>query len=174
MGSGALTTDQHSPLSHGMKTALLLLAALAVTAQARRVKKLHFSEHGPAKLDNELEKEASNKIYHGPDYKKPLTDEQFERKKARYYKKLRLGHKGEHRAANTKYDLDDLSLQDLSASPAKTSQIRKPTNFTKVMKLKSLKPNKKMKKVYKKKMFSKKKQTMKKKHLKKHQKHQIP
>ena len=53
--------------------------------QARRVKRLH----GQSK--HQLEKEESNKIYHGPDYKKPLTDEQFERKKARYYKKLRLG-----------------------------------------------------------------------------------
>ena len=81
---------------------------------------------------HQLEKEESNKIYHGPTYKKALTDEEFARKKARYYKKLRLGHKGEHRPANTRHDQDDLSLQDLSAHQDKPSTIKhKKINFNK-------------------------------------------
>merc|ERR1719336_2826952 len=80
-----------------MKTAtILLLAALVVLVQARRVKKY------PAHSHNELQKEADNKIHHGPVYKKALSDEEFARKKARYYKKLRLGHRGEHRPGTTK------------------------------------------------------------------------
>ena len=64
--------------------------------QAGRVKKLH----GVVGSTAELEKEETNKIHHGPTYKKALTDEEFARKKARYYKKLRLvGHRGEHRQA---------------------------------------------------------------------------
>merc|ERR1711997_1025016 len=150
-----------------MKTLLLtlLLGAVLLTTQASRVKKL------PGGPSHQLEKEESNKIYHGPTYKKPLTDEQFARKKARYYKKLRLGEKGEHRLANTKHDQDDLSLQDLAATPAQIKH--KPTNFNKVMKLKSLKPNKKMEKVYKK-MLAKEKLRMKRKHFKKQLKHQTP
>ena len=81
-----------------------------------------------------LEKAESNKIYHGPTYKKALTDEEFARKKARYYKKLRLGHRVEHRPANTRHDQDDLSLQDLSAGPQVklASSNQKKTNFNKV------------------------------------------
>merc|ERR1712173_505717 len=131
MGSGANTAAQNSPLSSPSMKTLLLLTALAVIAQTRRVKKLHLTDPSLSHTERGLEKEASNKIYHGPQYKKPLTDEEFERKKARYYKKLRLGHKGEHRQPNTKHDQDDLSLQDLAASPAKTSSIQKPTNFHK-------------------------------------------
>merc|ERR1739848_401448 len=122
-------------LTANMKTLLLLvllLGAVLLTAQASRVKKLR----GPT--SQELEKEATNK--------KALTDEEFARKKARYYKKLRLGHRGEHRPANTRHDQDDLSLQDLSVqrkTPVTTSKHKK-TNFNKVMKLKSLKPSKKM------------------------------
>ena len=95
--------------------------------QASRVKKLR----GPAQP--ELEKEETNKISHGPAYKKAaLTDEEFARKKARYYKKLRLGHKGEHRPANTRHDQDDLSLQDLSAQQDKPTSIKhKKINFNK-------------------------------------------
>ena len=40
------------------------------------------------------------------------------------------GHKGEHRAANTKHDHDDITLQDLSLSPVQTR--KKPTDFNKV------------------------------------------
>merc|ERR1711974_389832 len=99
----------------------------------------------------------------GPVYKKALTEEEFARKKARYYKKLRLGHRGEHRPANTRHDQDDLTLQDLSVqqdNPTSSSSFSKlkKTNFNKVMKLKSLKPNKKM-------------ERMNKKHFKKEQKH---
>merc|ERR1712154_61623 len=142
-----------------MKTLLLilLLGAVLLTAQASRVKKLR----GPARL--QLEKEENNKISHGPAYKKvALTDEEFARKKARYYKKLRLGHRGEHRPANTRHDQDDLSLQDLSAQPDKLSTIKhKKINFNKVMKLKSLKPSKKTEKMYKK-LLAKEKMRMKK------------
>ena len=91
---------------------------------------------GQSKHQHQLEKEESNKIHHGPAYKKALTDEEFARKKARYYKKLRLGHRGEHRPANTRHDQDDLSLQDLTGQqdhqvrPVNTKH--KKTNFNKV------------------------------------------
>merc|ERR1712141_994528 len=156
-----------------MKTLLLtlLLGAVLLTTQASRVKRLR------GQTKHELEKEESNKIYHGPVYKKALTDEEFARKKARYYKKLRLGHRGEHRPANTRHDQDDLTLQDLSVqqdNPSSSSSSKqKKTNFNKVMKLKSLKPNKKMEKMYKK-LLAKEKMRMKKKHFKKEQKHQTP
>ena len=95
--------------------------------QASRVKRLR------GQTKHELEKEESNKIYHGPAYKKALTDEEFARKKARYYKKLRLGHRGEHRPANTRHDQDDLSLQVLTAHQDKPSISKhKKTNFNKV------------------------------------------
>ena len=98
--------------------------------QARRVKRLH----GQSK--HLLEKEESNKIYHGPAYKKALTDEEFAQKKARYYKKLRLGHRGEHRPANTRHDQDDLSLQDLSVQqdkpyPSPSTVKHKKINYNK-------------------------------------------
>merc|ERR1712141_919288 len=153
-----------------MKTLLLtlLLGAVLLTTQASRVKKL------PGGPRHQLEKEESNKIYHGPTYKKALTDEEFARKKARYYTKLRLGHKGEHRPANTRHDQDDLSLQDLSDHQDKPSTIKhKKINFNKVMKLKSLKPSKKMEKMYKK-LLAKEKMRLKKKHFKKEQRHQTP
>ena len=91
---------------------------------------------GQSKHQHQLEKEESNKIHHGPAYKKALTDEEFARKKARYYKKLRLGHRGEHRPANTRHDQDDLSLQDLSAqqdkpSPSPSTIKHKKINFNK-------------------------------------------
>ena len=100
--------------------------------QARRVHKPSVSHHLQS-ARQELEKEASNKINHGPAYKKALTDEEFARKKARYYKKLRLGHRGEHRPANTRHDQDDLSLQVLTAHQDKPSISKhKKTNFNKV------------------------------------------
>merc|ERR1711941_46098 len=141
---------------------LLLGCCVLLTTQARRVKRLH----GQSK--HLLEKEESNKIYHGPAYKKALTDEEFAQKKARYYKKLRLGHRGEHRPANTRHDQDDLSLQDLSVqqdkpSPSPSTVKHKKINYNKVMKLKSLKPSKKMEKMYKK-LLAKEKLRMKKKH----------
>merc|ERR1712062_244445 len=157
----------HSPLLMKI-TVLLALASLSLMAQARRL-----PQHGQQTSRRELEKEANNKIHHGPLYKKALTDEEFAKKKARYYKKLRLGEKGEHRLANTKHDQDDISLQDLTATPARSQIKHKPTNFNKVMKLKSLKPNKKMEKVYKK-MLAKEKLRMKRKHFKKQLKHQTP
>merc|ERR1711997_559597 len=151
------------PSTDTTKTLLftLLLGAVLLTAQASRVKRLR------GQTKHELEKEESNKIYHGPVYKKALTDEEFARKKARYYKKLRLGHRGEHRPANTRHDQDDLSLQVLTAHQDKPSISKhKKTNFNKVMKLKSLKPNKKMEKMYKK-LLAKEKMRMKKKPFKK-------
>merc|ERR1712062_840046 len=150
----------HSPLLMKI-TVLLALASLSLMAQARRL-----PQHGQQTSRRELEKEANNKIHHGPLYKKALTDEEFAKKKARYYKKLRLGEKGEHRLANTKHDQDDISLQDLTATPARSQIKHKPTNFNKVMKLKSLKPNKKM--------LAKEKLKMKRKHFKKQLKHQTP
>merc|ERR1712156_346612 len=154
-----------------MKTAtIILLAALVVLVQARGVKKY------PAHSHNELQKEADNKIHHGPVYKKPLSDEEFAKKKARYYKKLRLG--GKHREANTKHDQDNFALQDLQdlqdVPRGNTDNMQKPTNFNKVMKLKSLKPNYKMEKYYKKMLAKEKMRMKKKKHSKKQQKHQIP
>merc|ERR1711953_984835 len=154
-----------------MKTLLLtlLLGAVLLTTQASRVKKL------PGQTKHELEKEESNKIYHGPTYKKALTDEEFARKKARYYKKLRLGHKGEHRPANTRHDQDNLSLQDLSAGHQVklASNKHKKTNFNKVMKLKSPKPSKKLEKKYNK-LLAKEKLRLKKKQFKKAHKSMTP
>merc|ERR1719411_2035678 len=148
---------------------VLLLGAILLTAQASRVKRLR------GQTKHELEKEVNNKIYHGPAYKKALTDEEFARKKARYYKKLRLGQKGEHRAANTRHDQDNLSLQDLSAGHQVklASNKHKKTNFNKVMKLKSLKPSKKLEKKYKK-LLAKEKLRLKKKHFKKEYKMMTP
>ena len=111
------------------------------------------------------------------------------------------GHKGEHQAANTRHDMDDISLQDLSLSPAPAPLNRKmkkePKNFNEViypfvdnklyakcvkyayficqmMKMQSLKPSKK--KMYKK-LLAKEKSKLKKEHYKKKQqqkKKQIP
>ena len=103
--------------------------------QARRVHKPSVSHHLQS-ARQELEKEASNKINHGPAYKKALTDEEFARKKARYYKKLRLG-KTEHRAANTRHDQDNLHLQLLTDSPVRSQIKHKPSNFNKVSQLTS-------------------------------------
>merc|ERR1712226_1449065 len=154
--------DTSLPHRNTMKTLLpaFVLGAVLLSTQAGRVKKLN----GVVGSTAELEKEETNKIHHGPTYKKALTDEEFARKKARYYKKLRLvGHRGEHRPANTRHDQDDLSLQDLTGQqdhqvrPANTKH--KKTNF-----------NKKMKKMYKK-LMAKEKMRLKKKHFKKDQKH---
>merc|ERR1711953_533671 len=138
--------SNHSRATMKSLLLVLLLGAILLTPQASRVKRLR------GQTKHELEKEESNKIYHGPAYKKALTDEEFAQKKARYYKKLRLlGQRGEHRPANTRHDQDDLSLQVLTAHQDKPSISKhKKTNFNKVMKLKSLKPNKKMEKMYKK------------------------
>merc|ERR1711988_1177573 len=153
-----------------MKTAtILLLAALAVLVQARRVKKY------PAHSHNELQKEADNKIHHGPVYKKPLSDEEFAKKKSRLQKAeaRREAQGGQHQARPG---------QLRTAAPAglagrargNTDNMQKPTNFNKVMKLKSLKPNYKMEKYYKKMLAKEKMRMKKKKHSKKQQKHQIP
>merc|ERR1712087_362846 len=176
--SSPVPSHRHTSLPHRntMKTLLpaFVLGAVLLSTQAGRVKKLN----GVVGSTAELEKEETNKIHHGPTYKKALTDEEFARKKARYYKKLRLvGHRGEHRPANTRHDQDDLSLQDLTGQ--QDHQVRpannkhKKTNFNKVMKLKSLKPNKKMKKMYKK-LMAKEKMRLKEKHFKKDQKHLTP
>merc|ERR1711953_306375 len=172
MGLSVQSSSAPSPVI--MKTAtIILLAALVVLVQARRSKKY------PAHSHNELQKEADNKIHHGPVYKKLLSDEEFAKKKARYYKKLRLGEK--HREANTKHDQDNFALQhlqhlqDLQDLPrGNTDNMQKPTNFNKVMKLKSLKPKYKMEKYYKKMLAKEKMRMKKKKHSKKQQKHQIP
>merc|ERR1712141_189971 len=153
---GSTEQSNHSRATMKSLLLVLLLGAVLVTAQASRVKRLR------GQTKHELEKEESNKIYHGPAYKKALTDEEFARKKARYYKKLRLGHRGEHRPANTRHDQDDLTLQDLSVqqdNPSSSSSSKlKKTNFNK------------MEKIYKK-LLAKEKMRMKKKHFKKEQKH---
>merc|ERR1712012_1102365 len=101
---------------------------------------------------------AEGDVQHHPAWSSlhPLKkDEKYARKKAKYYKKL-LGHKGEHRVANTKHDQDDFTLQDLSLTPAlKMHKITK--NYNKMMKTESLKPhNKKLyKKLLKKEKFKK-------------------
>merc|ERR1711953_482147 len=166
---GSTEQSNHSRATMKSLLLVLLLGAVLFTAQASRVKRLR------GQTKHELEKEESNKIYHGPVYKKALTDEEFARKKARYYKKLRLGHRGEHRPANTRHDQDDLSLQDLSAGPQVklSSSNQKKTNFNKVMKLKSLKPSKKLEKKYKK-LLAKEKLRLKKKHFKKEHKMMTP
>merc|ERR1712014_73580 len=163
---GSTEQSNHSRATMKSLLLVLLLGAVLLTAQASRVKRLR------GQTKHELEKEESNKIYHGPAYKKALTDEEFARKKARYYKKLRLG-KTEHRAANTRHDQDNLHLQLLTDSPVRSQIKHKPTNFNKVMKLKSLKPSKKTEKLYKK-MLAKEKLRMKKKHLKKQHTQQTP
>merc|ERR1712130_628051 len=119
--------------------AFILLVTASVVTQGRRTKSLH-SKSG--ELSRSLHKEASNSVYHGPKYssKAKDVDEKLARKKAKYYKKL-LGHKGEHRAANTKHDHDDITLQDLSLTPVQTR--KKPTDFNKIMKMESIKPSKK-------------------------------
>merc|ERR1712062_126665 len=166
---GSTEQSNHSRATMKSLLLVLLLGAILLTAQASRVKRLR------GQTKHELEKEESNKIYHGPAYKKALTDEEFARKKARYYKKLRLGHRGEHRPANTRHDQDDLSLQDLSAGPQVkvSSSNQKKTNFNKVMKLKSLKPSKKLEKKYKK-LLAKEKLRLKKKQFKKAHKSMTP
>merc|ERR1712087_111259 len=157
--SSPVPSHRHTSLPHRntMKTLLpaFVLGAVLLSTQAGRVKKL-------------------NGVV-GSTYKKALTDEEFARKKARYYKKLRLGHRGEHRPANTRHDQDDLSLQDLSAGPQVkvSSSNQKKTNFNKVMKLKSLKPSKKLEKKYKK-LLAKEKLRLKKKHFKKEHKMMTP
>ena len=111
------------------------------------------------------------------------------------------GHKGEHQAANTRHDMDDITLQDLSLSsapvPLNKKMKKEPKNFNEVsssfvnnrlyakcvkyayfisqmMKMQSLKPSKK--KMYKK-LLAKEKSKLKKEHYKKKQqqkKKQIP
>merc|ERR1712141_566682 len=147
---GSTEQSNHSRATMKSLLLVLLLGAVLVTAQASRVKRLR------GQTKHELEKEESNKIYHGPAYKKALTDEEIARKKARYYKKLRLGHRGEHRPANTRHDQDDLSLQVLTAHQDKPS----------------ISKHKKMEKMYKK-LLAKEKMRMKKKHFKKEKEQKI-
>merc|ERR1711982_258510 len=155
---------------------LLIVAAVSALAQARRSSSngLQSTIHGDLVHNPRLEfqKEASNTIHHGPkNASKHKQHDKLARKKAKYYKKL-YGHKGEHREANTKYDHDDITLQDLSLTP--TSNNLK--DFNKMMKMQHLKPNKK--KLYKKwlakeKATHKKEQQKKKEHQQK-KKTQIP
>merc|ERR1712095_46059 len=89
---------------------------------ARRVKKLHSSVDGDLSLAHhtrlQLHKGNINSIHHGPKYKPAHSKhDKLAKKKAKYYKKL-LDHKGEHQAANTRHDMDDITLQDLSLSSA--------------------------------------------------------
>jgi len=163
-----------------LKIVTILAAASVLLAEARRVKKLHSSLDGDlahhARL--QLHKGNINSIHHGPKYKAAHSKhDKLAKKKAKYYKKL-LGHKGEHQAANTRHDMDDITLQDLSLASAPASLNRKmkkePKNFNEMMKMQSLKPSKK--KMYKK-LLAKEKSKLKKEHYKKKQqqkKKQIP
>merc|ERR1712012_711172 len=130
---------------------LLIVAAVSALAQARRSssKGLQSTIHGDLVHNPRLEfqKEASNTIHHGPQYaSKHKQHDKLARKKAKYYKKL-YGHKGEHREANTAYDHDDITLQDLSLTPGSNNH-KDVKDFNKMMKMQYLKPNKK--KLYKK------------------------
>merc|ERR1711893_342798 len=149
---------------------LLIVAAVSALAQARRSssKGLQSTIHGDLVHNPRLEfqKEASNTIHHGPQYaSKHKQHDKLARKKAKYYKKL-YGHKGEHREANTKYDHDDITLQDLSLTPTNHKDVK---DFNKLMKMQYLKPNKK--KLYKKWLAKEKANHKKEQHKKKeHQK----
>merc|ERR1712117_721176 len=161
-----------------LKIVTILAAASVLLAEARRVKKLHSSLDGDlahhARL--QLHKGNINSIHHGPKYTAAHSKhDKLAKKKAKYYKKL-LGHKGEHQVANTRHDMDDITLQDLSLAPAPVNRKMKkePKNFNEMMKMQSLKPSKK--KMYKK-LLAKEKSKLKKEHYKKKQqqkKKQIP
>merc|ERR1712126_271842 len=152
---------------------LLIVAAASALAQARRssIKDLQSTIHGDLVHNPRLDfqKEASNSIHHGPQYaSKHKQHDKLARKKAKYYKKL-YGHKGEHREANTAYDHDDITLQDLSLTPGSNNH-KDVKDFDKMMKMQYLKPNKK--KLYKK-WLAKEKANHKKEHQQKN-KTQIP
>merc|ERR1711862_1021036 len=160
---------------------LLIVAAVSALAQARRSssKGLQSTIHGDLVHNPRLEfqKEASNTIHHGPkNASKHKQHDKLARKKAKYYKKL-YGHKGEHREANTRYDHDDITLQDLSLTPTSNNH-KDVKDFNKMTKMQHLKPNNK--KLYKKwlakeKATHKKEQQKKKEHQqkRKHKFHEI-
>eukprot|EP00092_Neocalanus_flemingeri_P016770 GFUD01018138.1.p1 GENE.GFUD01018138.1~~GFUD01018138.1.p1 ORF type:complete len:199 (-),score=54.69 GFUD01018138.1:130-645(-) len=165
---------------------LLVLGLCVLHCQARRrAKSLHSGDlERHSKL--ELLKETSNKIGHGPEYTshhKEHKQQKFNHKGGNYHvwgskkkggftKKSKLGHRGEHQLANTRFDHDDINLQRLDSQPI-TQRKRLPKTFNQMMKKKSQKPSKKMDKMYKK-MMEKEKLRLKKEHFKKLQKKHIP
>merc|ERR1712172_381096 len=170
MGQSRVNTDsQRTPdIMMSLKIVTILIAASVLLTEARRVKKLHSADGDLAHHSRlQLHKGNINSIHHGPKYSS--KHDKLAKKKAKYYKKL-LGHKGEHQAANTRHDMDDITLQDLSPSPAPAPLNRKmkkePKNFNEMMKMQSLKPSKK--KMYKK-LLAKEKSKLKKEHYKKKQ-----
>merc|ERR1712038_297104 len=164
------STRHNTTVTMALKLITLALTAL-VLVQGKRLKTEDVLGRQAA-----LHKEASNSIHHGPEYSsvKRLHEERLARKKAKYYKKL-LGHKGEHREANTRHDQDDITLQDLALAPAPRQHLhhKENKNYNKMMKMQHLKPSKKM---YKK-MLHKEKSRLKKEHYKKkkqQEKKQVP
>merc|ERR1711971_1017606 len=172
---GVNTDSQRTPdIMMSLKIVTILIAASVLLTEARRVKKLHSADGDLAHHSRlQLHKGNINSIHHGPKYSS--KHDKLAKKKAKYYKKL-LGHKGEHQAANTRHDMDDITLQDLSISPAPLNRKMKkePKKFNEMMKMQSLKPSKK--KMYKK-LLAKEKSKLKKEHYKKKQqqkKKQVP
>merc|ERR1712032_1812785 len=164
---GVNSDSQRTPdIMMSLKIVTILLAASVLLTEARRVKKLHSADGDLAHHSRlQLHKGNINSIHHGPKYSS--KHDKLAKKKAKYYKKL-LDHKGEHQAANTRHDMDDITLQDLSLSPAPAPLNRKmkkePKNFNE------------MKKMYKK-LLAKEKSKLKKEHYKKKQqqkKKQVP
>merc|ERR1712038_1123375 len=160
------STRHNTTVTMALKLITLALTAL-VLVQGKRLKTEDVLGRQAA-----LHKEASNSIHHGPEYSsvKRLHEERLARKKAKYYKKL-LGHKGEHREANTRHDQDDITL--LVLAPRQHLHHKENKNYNKMMKMQHLKPSKKM---YKK-MLHKEKSRLKKEHYKKkkqQEKKQVP
>merc|ERR1739844_843487 len=167
MGQSRVNSDsQRTPdIMMSLKIVTILLAASVLLTEARRVKKLHSVDGDLAHHSRlQLHKGNINSIHHGPKYS------------SKHDKKL-LGHKGEHQAANTRHDMDDITLQDLPISrsaPLNRKMKKEPKNFNEMMKMQSLKPSKK--KMYKK-LLAKEKSKLKKEHYKKKQqqkKKQVP
>merc|ERR1712228_948001 len=176
MGQSRVNSDgQRTPdIMMSLKIVTILIAASVLLTEARRVKKLHSADGDLAHHSRlQLHKGNINSIHHGPKYSS--KHDKLAKKKAKYYKKL-LGHKGEHQPANTRHNMDDITLQDLSPAPALLNRNMKkqPKNFNEMMKMQSLKPSKQ--KMYKK-LLAKEKSKLKKEHYKKKQqqkKKQVP
>jgi len=166
---------------------VLVLAICGLHCQARRqAKSLHSGDVELRHSKLELLKETSNQISHGPEYashhkeykQKMLKHKGGKykglgsKKRSKFNKKSKLGHRGEHQPANTRYDHDDINLQRLDYQPV-TQKKSLPKTFNQMMKKKTQKPNKKMDKMYKK-MMEKEKLRLKKEHFKKMQKKRVP
>merc|ERR1712203_260954 len=150
-------TTQHNTMLALRLAALLAFSAFLAQATrstgfARRAKRLHSSDKARAALPKlELLKEASNTIGHEPDH---ISQHRYykhfwnNKKKVALAKKLKLGHRGKHQAANTNHDNDNIHLQQVDHHTAISKE--QPKTFKQVLKKKLLKPSKKMDKMYKK------------------------